>query len=151
MQARDGQAPLYAAVTVNKAQCFIALKHRVDLDVWDTGKGRARGSRGAAKKLNAYLYEVRTALGIIYKDMQVKSELITVQMIKNKFLGEVEYAHTLGKLIAYHNETASTSLGPATMRHYQVSQRYLGRFLKDKYEADDIVTGLPEARITSTL
>ena len=70
---------------------------------------------------------------------------------QNMFLGEEEYAHTPNKSIVYHNETASTSLGPATMRHYQVSQRYLGRFLKDKYEADDIVTGLPEARITSAL
>src|ERR1700754_2132712 len=137
-KTKDGQAPLYLAVTVNKTKCFIALKQMVDLDIWDGGSGRARGSRGRAKELNAYLEEVRIALAGIYKDMQVKGQLITPQLIKNKFLGEEEHTYTLNKLMAYHNETASTSLGPATMRHYQVSQRYLARFLKEKHHVGDI-------------
>ena len=36
-RAKDGKAPLYAAVTVNKKKTFIALKQQISLSIWDFG------------------------------------------------------------------------------------------------------------------
>lgn len=41
---KDGKAPLYVVVTINKEKCFIALKQKmVDISIWDFGKGAAKG------------------------------------------------------------------------------------------------------------
>jgi hypothetical protein len=68
-KAKDGKAPLYAAVTVNKEKGFIALKQDINITVWDFGKGAAKGTRDEAKAINTYLDEVRLNLGNCYKDL----------------------------------------------------------------------------------
>jgi hypothetical protein len=60
--AKEGKAPLYVAVTVNKEKCLIGLKQSVDLNYWDKDKGIPKGNRDQVKILNNYLDEVRLAL-----------------------------------------------------------------------------------------
>lgn len=138
-KARDGKAPLYVSVTVNKEKSFIALKQVVSTAIWDFGKGAAKGSREEAKLLNAYLDEVRLALGNCYKELLLKGKLITAKAVKSLYLGETDETYTLSRLIRYHNETAGQSLNPATLKHYEVTQRYLIKFVKANYRIDDVL------------
>lgn len=62
-KAKDGKAPLYASVTVNKEKSFIALKQKVSTAIWDFGNGAAKGNREESKLVAAYLGDVRQALG----------------------------------------------------------------------------------------
>jgi len=71
-KAKDGRAPLYAAVTVNKEKAFIALKQQISLSIWDFGKGAAKGTRDESRTVNAYLDEVRLSLGNCYKELLAK-------------------------------------------------------------------------------
>lgn len=136
---KDGKAPLYVVVTINKEKCFIALKQKmVDISIWDFGKGAAKGTKNEIKELNAYLEEVRLKLGNCYKELQLKGKLINTRSIKSLFLGEKEEAFTLSSLISYHNETATTDLKWSTLKHYYVTQRYLKKFLEQHYNATDI-------------
>ncbi|MEB0260701.1 MULTISPECIES: hypothetical protein [unclassified Mucilaginibacter] len=54
-KAKDGKAPLYAAVTVNKEKGSIALKQLISLSIWDFGKGAAKGIRDESPTVNTYL------------------------------------------------------------------------------------------------
>jgi site-specific recombinase XerD len=138
-KAKDGKAPLYAAITVNKEKGFIALKQDINMTVWDFGKGAAKGTRDEARTINSYLEEVRLNLGNCYKDLLLKGKLITPKTIKNLFLGEVDETFTLNRLMAYHNDTSGKSLNPATLKHYYVTQRYLTGYVTANYRADDLL------------
>lgn len=138
-KARDGKAPIYAAVTINKEKSLFALKEMVTMACWDFGKGMAKGKSDEAKLINAYLEDVRFALGNCYKDLLLTGKLITSKTVKNRFLGETDETHKLLKLISYHNETAGKSLNPATLRHYLVTQRYLIKYIAAQYKADDLL------------
>jgi integrase len=138
-KARDGKAPLYAAVTVNKEKAFLALKQHIPVSLWDFGKGRAKGTRDEARLVNAYLEEVRLGLGNAYKELLLKGKIISAKTIKSMFLGETDEKLTLNRLMSYHNETAGRSLDPATMKHYLVTQRYLTKYVAVHYHADDLL------------
>lgn len=136
---KDGKAPLYVVITINKEKCFIALKQKmVDTKIWDFGKGALKGTKEETKELNAYLDEVRLKLGNCYKELQLKGKLINTTAIKNLFLGEKEEVYTLSRLVAYHNETSTTDLKWSTLKHYYVTQRYLVKFLEDHYKTSDM-------------
>lgn len=136
---KDGKAPLYVVVTINKEKCFIALKQKmVDTKIWDFGKGAAKGTKDETKELNAYLEEIRLKLGNIYKELQLKGKLINITSVKNLFLGEKEEVYTLSRLVTYHNETSTTDLKWSTLKHYYVTQRYLVKFLEEHYKVTDI-------------
>ena len=51
--AKNGKAPLYVSVTVNKEKCLIGLKQSIDLNNWDTEKGIPKGNREQVKVLNS--------------------------------------------------------------------------------------------------
>lgn len=138
-KAKDGRAPLYAAVTVNKEKAFIALKQQISLSIWDFGKGAAKGTRDESRTVNAYLDEVRLSLGNCYKELLLKGKLLTTKTIKDLFLGETDETYTLNRMMAYHNETSGKSLNPATMKHYLVTQRYLSSYVATNYRADDLL------------
>ncbi|QQL50256.1 site-specific integrase [Mucilaginibacter ginkgonis] len=138
-KARNGKAPLYVSVTVNKEKAYIALKETVSLAIWDFGKGGVKGTRDEARLINNYIEDVRLALGNCYKELLLKGKLITPKTIKSLFLGEADETLTLNKLMAYHNETSGKSLDPATLKHYRVTQRYLTKFVISQYHADDLL------------
>ena len=62
-KVRDGKAPVYACVTVNRKRCYIALKQLVEVKSWDNVKGTLKGSREEFESINYYLQEVRMAIG----------------------------------------------------------------------------------------
>ena len=138
-KAKDGKAPLYAAVTVNKEKAFIALKQQISLSIWDFGKGCAKGTRDESRTVNAFLDEVRLSLGNSYKELLLKGKLITPKAVKDLFLGETDETFTLNKLMTYHNETSGKSLNYETLRHYYVTQRYLSSYVETHYKAQDLL------------
>ena len=97
-----------------------------------------RGSKPFAKSLNKYLDQIRSLIYQSYEDLLNEGNLITASAIKNKFLGEDKRNNTLSELFEYHNSISVTSLSSHTIRHYKVTQRYLQKFLVDKYKTDDI-------------
>ena len=56
---KEGNAPVYACITVNKKRCYIALKQFVDINYWDNAKGALKGTREEFKQINKYLQDVR--------------------------------------------------------------------------------------------
>ncbi len=137
-KAKEGKAPIYASVTVNKQRCHIALKQVIDVKNWDSGKGVAKGNREEVKAVNNYLTQVRTALGNRYQQLQLKGKLLSAEAIKDAFLGTADEVYTLRRLIEYHNESAKAVLKWSTLKHYYVTQRYLDKFILQKHKSHDL-------------
>jgi hypothetical protein len=138
--SKDGKTAVYACVTVNKDKCFIALKQYVEVERWDYGKGEAKGKTSETKEVNSYLAEVKFTITEYYQYLQLHGKLITPQILKSHFLGETktEEVFTLSRLLDYHKETSNKSLKWSTLKHYEVTRRYLERFLALKFSKADI-------------
>lgn len=61
---KEGSAPVYACITVNKKRCYIAIKQLVDIDYRDNKKCALKGTREEFKWINKYLQDVLLTLQI---------------------------------------------------------------------------------------
>lgn len=137
-KAKDGLTPIYARITVDSRRVEISLKRWINPDDWNNSKGMARGSREEIKSLNHYLEEVNTCLVECYQEMQLQKKKITADAIKNLFLGLDQSDFTLCKLVDYHNQTMKGTLAWGTLKNYFTTQKYLQRFLKDRFGKENI-------------
>jgi site-specific recombinase XerD len=137
-RVKDGKAQVYACITVNKEKCLMALQQTVDLRYWDERRGSGKGGRQEVSSMNSYLEEVRLALGNCYKNLQLKGRAVSADLVKDAFLGIHEEVYTLSRLVEYHNETATATLKWSTLKHYYVTQRYLTKFLHEKFRVKDL-------------
>lgn len=137
-KAKDGKAPIYACVTVNKQRCYIALKQLTDVKSWDSAKSVAKGNREEVRSINNYLNQVRTALGNCYQQLQLKGGMLSAEAVKDAFLGTAVEVYTLSRLFEYHNETAASTLKRSTLNHYYVTQRYLVKFIQKQFKSSDL-------------
>ena len=98
----------------------------------------AKGSREEIKSLNHYLDEVQARIMECYQEMQVQKRLITADAIKSMFLGTDQKDFTLCKLVDYHNQAMRDTLAWGTMKNYFTTQKYIHRFLKERFGTTDM-------------
>jgi hypothetical protein len=71
--------------------------------------------------------------------MVLSDTAIDRSAIRDKVLGSDRTAPTLLSLIEYHNEQQEIKLAPGTMKNYYTTQRYIEKFLMEKYYRNDII------------
>ena len=133
-----GKVPVYLRITVNRKRLDLSIKRKIELSIWDEGKGQAKGSRSEAKALNLYLEQVRHHLYDCYQQLEQERKLVTAEAIKNRYLGEDERGKTLKDLLEYHNEEMKSELAWGTQKNYFTTQRYVYEFLEKKLKTSNI-------------
>ncbi|GAC1563377.1 MAG: site-specific integrase [Mucilaginibacter sp.] len=137
-QQKNDQATVFARISVNGRRCEISLKKKVNLQNWDDAKGKARGTKDEIRKLNEHIERVRTIIADGYHQLIQQKKVITVDAVKSLFLGTDQNEITLIKLGEYHNTEMKDKLADGTMKNYYTTQKYIGKFLKEKYHRADI-------------
>jgi len=135
---KNGEAPIYARLTVNASRCELSIKRRIHVDNWNNGKGMAKGKNPEISKLNSYLEQIRSQLTNHYQDLVVNKQEVTPDAIKNKFFGVDESGETLKGLIEYHNTRMDENLKWGTLKNYFTTQKYVDLFLQRKLKRNDI-------------
>lgn len=128
---------VFARITVDKKRVEISLKKTIDLNNWNKGKGCVKGSNSEAKLLNNYLNQVNVRLTECFRELQIKGEIISPNLIKQLFWGENPDQHTLTELLDYHDQTESSKFADGTINNYSVTRRYILAFIKKKYNLID--------------
>lgn len=136
--ATDGEALVYARITVNQKRANISLKRRVPVKLWDPKKNRSKGNSAEARQLNQYIDQTYTKLFQIYQDLKFQEKLITAKLIKAHYTGENEQSKSLQNLIAYHSKKIENTLAKGTIRNFGVTENYLNRFLNKVKKTTDI-------------
>ncbi len=90
------------------------------------------------RQVNPYIEDVRFKLIECYRELQLSNKPITGQNIKELFLGEEKQAHSLCSLMEYHNVNMKDVLAPGTLKNFYTTERYVKRFLQNKYGKADI-------------
>jgi site-specific recombinase XerD len=137
-QQKSDQATVFARISVNGRRCEISLKKKVDQQNWDDAKGKARGTKDEIRKLNEHIERVRTIIADGYHQLIQQKKVITVDAVKSLFLGTDQNEITLIKLGEYHNTEMKDKLADGTMKNYYTTQKYIAKFLKEKYHRNDI-------------
>jgi len=137
-QQKNDQATVFARISVNGRRCEISLKKKVKPQNWDDAKGKARGTKDEIRKLNEHIERVRTIIADGYHQLIQQKKVITVDAVKSLFLGTDQNEITLIKLGEYHNTEMKDKLADGTMKNYYTTQKYIGKFLKEKYHRTDI-------------
>lgn len=129
---------IYARITVDRRRAEISLKRYTSVNVWDASKGRVTGTTQRARLLNSYLDEVYVQIMEAHKQLLSERKMITAQAIKARYLGQDEQYKSLKELITYHNTNMDSVLKYGTMKNYYSTERYLHKFLNDKFKTPDI-------------
>ncbi|MDO6430935.1 phage integrase SAM-like domain-containing protein [Flavitalea sp. BT771] len=92
--------------------------------------------------MNNYLEEIRAKLFHNYQDFSVSGTLITVEAVKNAYLGVHTSGEkgnmTLRKLVELHNQHMEGVIKPGAMKNYRGTAMYVRKFLDRTYPAKDI-------------
>ncbi len=130
---------IFARITVNGKRGEISLKKKIDVKNWDDAKGKAKGIKEDANKLNEHIERVRTLISDAYYQLIQKKQIINVDAVKAEFLGiNNDNSMTLLELCKYHNKEMENKLAKGTMKNYYTTQKYIALFLKQKYKRTDI-------------
>ncbi|MFW0737148.1 site-specific integrase [Flavobacterium sp. T12S277] len=134
-----GKAPICARVTINGKRTEISVKRSVNANEWDERKGMAKGSRKETVELNMFLNQFKAKIINTYQQMLLNDAAIDGPAIRDKVVGTDHLAPTLLSLIEYHNEQQEIKLAPGTMKNYYTTQRYIEKFLREKYYRNDLI------------
>ena len=129
---------IYARITIDGRRAEISLKRYTSVNVWDVSKGRVIGTSQRARLLNSYLDEVNVQIMEAHRQLLQEGKVITAQAVKARFLGQDEQYKTLMELVEYHNSTMVSVLKYGTMKNYYTTERYLKKFLRDRFNTTDI-------------
>lgn len=135
---KNGKAPIYARITVDGKRAEISIKKDIDTSNWSFGKGMAKGKGDEIRMLNTYLEQIRSRMVEGYQQLQLKKQLITAELIKNKFLGIEEKEHSLMSLFDYHNQEMKNILEWGTLKNYYTTKRYFELYIKEVLRTSDI-------------
>ena len=73
--------------------------------------GKAKGNTLKARQLNETLEDIRTSLKKHYRDIEVHESFVTVEKVRNAFLGITAKQRTLLELFKKHNDDARKLVG----------------------------------------
>ncbi|MCB0459459.1 MAG: site-specific integrase [Flavobacteriaceae bacterium] len=137
-RSTDGNAELFARITVNGKRANIGLKRKIPINQWDTLTKKVKGNSTHVKEINHHVNKVQARLYEIYQELKYNNELITAQLIKAKFNGEDENSKTLQDIIEYHKGKIERTLTAGTIRNFGITENYINRFLQKKLKTNDI-------------
>ncbi|MEZ7495798.1 site-specific integrase [Leeuwenhoekiella aequorea] len=132
------KALLYTRITINGRSREISLKREVLTDRWNTSGSRMMGSNIESQQINRKVDDVRSKLYQSYDDLKKENQIITIDALKNRFLGNDIKNITLIELLNYHQCKMEKVLKYGTLKNYSTTKKYLIEFLKVELRIDDI-------------
>lgn len=141
-RVRNGQAPIYARITVDGKRVEISIQRTADVSRWDPSSCHVSGRDEEARTLNSYIDRVKVSIEKHYNILLSKEETITPEMVKNSYLGICEKSKTLIEVFKYHNDQMKGMIGidfaDGTHKRYEVTLRKVEAFIKLQYDKSDV-------------
>lgn len=136
---KSQRAGIYMRLIVNGQRIEISTKLFCPVHLWDKTKERVKADKDFSNKaVNVHIEQIRAKVMSIYQELRMDNKPISVQTIKNHYLGIKDQGHTLQKLLDYHWESQVNVLNQATLNHYRATQRYLKLFLQKSRSTDNV-------------
>ena len=139
---KDGTAPIYIRVTVNKVSSEFATGKSINPSQWIAVKGRVKGNTLLNKQLNTFLDQQEYALHDIALQIQQYGKPVTAKEIARKYKGKDTPQISLVSLYEEHNkmqqELVCISVAKNTYKRHETSLKLFQEFLSYEYHINDI-------------
>ena len=135
-RSKGKDAPIYCRITVNGQRTEFSIKRSVAPKLWNNGS--VKGNSEEARTLREYLKQVEAKLFEHYRNLLADDELVTVEALKNAYLGIETQQYSLLELMDYHNNQLKDSLEWGTLKNYFTTQNYVKEFLEKRLRKKDI-------------
>ena len=139
----DGQTPIFMRVKLGKDYFDTNTKLFIKADSWSGSLGKAKGNGEQAKFTNALIDSFKTKVLDYQRSLMVEGKPITIEAIKNKWLGvTTERPRLLLEIFEHHNkqmkELIDKEFSPLTYERYVTSKKHTRDFIKWKFNVDEI-------------
>lgn len=150
---QTGVMPVYLRITVNGKRAEVSAGRDCQPDRWNTGAGRAVGTKEATKALNTYLDSLQNKVKNAHQQLIDANQSITAESLRNQFSGKSEKSRYLMQLLAEHNKKVEALIGNGfeanTLKGYKTTEKHLTGFLQKEHDKTDIeINQLDHAFIT---
>ena len=139
---KDGNAPIYARITVNGKRSEFSIRRKLSLDKWSSEAGKAKGSSNESRELNRYLAAIETKLHKIQEQMSESEALVTSEKIKNAYLGKDKKDKMVLEIFQDHNDKVEKLVGKdfaaGTLERYRTAKKHVEDYIAQEYNVKDI-------------
>ena len=141
---KNGNAPIETTITVNGERTSFSTGKLVQIDKWDKTKQQVKGKDDEAKSLNLFLQAVKNKLYEKETELMERGFVVTAELLRDAYFDKVEALKekTLLIVLREHNEERKKMVGktvaPATYYTFEHTECLLKKFIKEKYERNDI-------------
>lgn len=139
---RNGEAPIFVRITLNKERAEFAVKKSILPKHWSDSLQKARKNSPEANVINSLLDQIQKRLLSIFEYLTFEDGLITARLIQEKFLGKKEDRRTILKIFEEHNANARKLEGidfaKGTVERYETSYKHTKDFIRWKYKREDL-------------
>lgn len=140
---KSGEVPLYMRIQMAGEKRFeISIKRYINQTDWSMALHKMKGNSPEAKSINSYLDSLRTFVHDCERDLLKEGIPVTIENIKNRYLGTDKEPKYLIQVFKQHNEDMKALVGKeftqSTYTRYITSLTHTQNFLKWKYNVNDI-------------
>lgn len=141
--SKDGEAPIYLRITLNKKSTELSIHRSIDINLWDSENGTVIGNSKISKEINNYLFSIKSSIFEHYKDLRESEKDLSPQSIKFAFLGiELNKGKKIIELFETHNADMKKLKGidfaAETVKRYHTSLNHTQNYIRFKYKCEDL-------------
>lgn len=109
----------------------ISLKEKININDWDWKAKVVKGRSQDVKRINEYIDEVRVKIRHIYRDLDIQDQIITAEIIKQRYLGKQAdlKRYTLLKLLEEFRNLEASQMDWGNKKNYNTTISYVKLFL----------------------
>lgn len=132
-------------ITANGTRVECNTGKSIEPHLWNQAKERVRGSSKKAIDLNNFIDDTEIKMFKLFQEMQEDGSVVTAQELFNRFFNIGPHKKVERMIVATfkeHNQECRALMGHdfelGTIKKYETIARLLERYIKKKYEADDL-------------
>ncbi|PWD98230.1 site-specific integrase [Marinilabilia rubra] len=139
---KNGEAPIFVRITINKERTEFAAKKSLKPKYWSDAQQKAKNTAPEAEEINEALNRTKKRLLSIIDYLSYEEEPVTPRLVQERFLGKKEQRRTILKIFEEHNENAKKLVGidfaPGTVERYETSYKHTRDFIHWRYKREDL-------------
>lgn len=140
---KNSDAPVYMRITIDGRFLEASLKRGVNPKTWNEKKQRSTGRDRLSLELNDFLDATLSRIYKIHQQLIADGKLVDPMAVMSAYQGRTERPKMLREVFRQENEKyrqlleiGDVVLG--TVLRYERTERYLGEFMKKKYNVEDM-------------
>ena len=139
---KEGKAGIMIRITINGEMVQFSSKLSIEPSLWDTHGGKAKGKTAISIQLNSVLDDLKTSIINHYREIERNDSYVTVEKLRNAFMGIEEHQNSLLEYYDKHNEGVRKLIGiessSLTYKRYCLSRKRLSDFIFHQHTLSDI-------------